>query len=274
MSPTALLVRIQLFPTDYFPEVTRHYREFVTFMRVFFSVLWAVLLAGLIINTYMNQKHKHMENPMMRRLAQIGNSSLIILAFCKLPSSITEQCSSSSLLGDRILWNLWRSSCLDFFHLGMYSVSSSVDHLLQCSWSLVWLHHFHLIDDRIEVYSSAVASLKKEIMLSKINSSYSKDVTIDDVVDKVRFLRKLKWPFIVIVILGFIIDIVYLIMRAIHPWNEGIIITYVWTVYYTFCWFMYAFGFVIYGFRLVRLLPPEVSGRMAQVSLQLEFQLE
>eukprot|EP01119_Soliformovum_irregulare_P011605 TRINITY_DN2926_c0_g1_i1.p1 TRINITY_DN2926_c0_g1~~TRINITY_DN2926_c0_g1_i1.p1 ORF type:complete len:373 (+),score=33.97 TRINITY_DN2926_c0_g1_i1:59-1177(+) len=224
-------------------QVTRHYRDFVIFMSVFFSVLWALLLVALAINFYMTLKHRHLENPMMRRLSKLANSSLIILAFFQ------------------ILF--WTTDFYGTFHHHPVWVSFIWEVTL---YPLLLIIFSAVLGHWIEIYSSAVATLKKEAMLSKINSSYSKDITIEDVVDRVRFLRRLKWPFIVIVILGIMIDIVYVVMRAAHNYNEGVTITITWTAYYTFCWFSYSFGFIIYGYRLIRLLPLEVSTRMRELS--------
>lgn len=80
-------------------EVTRHYREFVIFMSVFFSLLWMILLIALCINFFMTLEHGQGENPMMKRLSKMANSALIILAFCENFYGVISWC-----LGQVLFW--------------------------------------------------------------------------------------------------------------------------------------------------------------------------
>jgi len=115
---------------------------------------------------------------------------------------------------------------------------------------------FHWVD----IYYTSLTSIRTENMLRTINTNYKgTHVTVEQVVQKVVFLKKLKIPFLVVVLSVMIFQIVAgFYFAAILPF-----------IYYsTVVWIVLMAGFVIYGRRLVSLMPPELFQRVRKLTLR------
>jgi len=119
---------------------------------------------------------------------------------------------------------------------------------------------FHWAD----VYQTTTKILRREEMLEKINSQYESKVTLEDVVSKTRFMSKLRIPFLVLNGFAFIVglarDIAFVSIpppRAIH---------YVWSVVFLFLYFFEGIGFLIYGRKVVSVLPDILAVKMRRVT--------
>lgn len=107
----------------------------------------------------------------------------------------------------------------------------------------------------IEIYNISVTTLKRENLLIRINSSYKgKALTVEDVVQRVNLLKRLRIPFIASVIIIFALNVVDSVTQDINysfyrSWDIA---------YYTiflFCWLALSAGFLVYGRKLVSLMP-------------------
>jgi hypothetical protein len=65
---------------------------------------------------------------------------------------------------------------------------------------------------RVELYRYTLKSLRKEEMLKAINKKYKGiDLTLDDVMKHVKFVRRLKIPFAVLELLFLVVEMVTLL---------------------------------------------------------------
>jgi hypothetical protein len=112
------------------------------------------------------------------------------------------------------------------FLLSIYGcLFSDIISLVSKSWTC-------LTSYRVDLYNVAITSLKREDMLIKINANYKgKDLTVEEVVTKVKFLNKLKWPFVFLMSFLTIFQWVCSILKGLNiPWYELELSFYVYCI--------------------------------------------
>jgi amino acid transporter len=99
-------------------------------------------------------------------------------------------------------------------------------------------------------------------MLKRVNSTYQGSATIEEVLSRVKTIKKLKIPWIVVIALGFIIQ-----------WIKDIFLFYLpsWfrtlrTVFFVLFYLATSIGFLIYRRRLIKLMPKETLARTKRVT--------
>ena len=107
-------------------------------------------------------------------------------------------------------------------------------------------------------------------MFQKINKNYKgKEVTLEEVVHKVKFLSRLKIPFAIFVVFVFVsmMSLSVLIGLDIQPVLLDYLVHAQLAIYYL----KLSVGFLIYGRKLVSLMPYEITKkvRMVRVSRQI-----
>eukprot|EP00027_Filamoeba_sp_ATCC50430_P008463 CAMPEP_0168560250 /NCGR_PEP_ID=MMETSP0413-20121227/10961_1 /TAXON_ID=136452 /ORGANISM="Filamoeba nolandi, Strain NC-AS-23-1" /LENGTH=259 /DNA_ID=CAMNT_0008591541 /DNA_START=249 /DNA_END=1024 /DNA_ORIENTATION=+ len=121
----------------------------------------------------------------------------------------------------------------------------------------------------IEVIQTSIRTIKKEQMMKSINMNYKgKEVTVEDMVERVQFLQKLKIPFGVFLVLLTIA--VYALMTAARLNSKYVVPLF--AVLYALiglCWLMLLAGFLIYGRRLIRLMPFELTKKVSRLTRKL-----
>jgi hypothetical protein len=105
--------------------------------------------------------------------------------------------------------------------------------------------------------------LKKEEMLKRINSAYNPNLTLETVVERVQFLRKLKYPFIAVILVGYLMQITRELYRAYAP--VAFDFEYIWFAYNAVIWLATAIGFFTYGRKLTQIMPDEIKEKMKTV---------
>ena len=108
-------------------------------------------------------------------------------------------------------------------------------------------------------------------MLQKISIHYKpKDVTLEDMVEKLKFLGKLKIPFTVLVIMEFVIiyatQIIGALFIKITIVMFNIMITAVFLYYVVI-----SIGFLIYRKKLISIMPVQLTKKVRKVPISLEF---
>ena len=121
---------------------------------------------------------------------------------------------------------------------------------------------------RIEVYQTALKALKREKMLQSINSKYPGiEITIEDVLTKVHFLSRLKIPFIISVLLLTIINEICQTVGVIYAPS----LFWLRTIYVALFWLILNIGYIIYGRKLLNLMPPELVKKVRKVIFNIIF---
>lgn len=121
---------------------------------------------------------------------------------------------------------------------------------------------FHWID----LYNVSVTSMRTENMLVNINKNYKgKQITLEQMVEKVNFLKKLRTPFICVVASVFTFQI---ISNFLVYFLKNILYFLLFIFYTQTLWLILTFGFIIYGRRLVSLMPPNLFKRVRKLTLK------
>jgi hypothetical protein len=130
------------------------------------------------------------------------------------------------------LYELWDNAAnswafiMGIFLLSIYGcIFSDIISLVSRLWTC-------LTNYRVDLYNVAITSLKREDMLIKINANYKgKDLTVEEVVTKVKFLNKLKWPFVALMSFLTIFQWVWSILKGLNiPWYELELSFYVYCI--------------------------------------------
>jgi hypothetical protein len=74
-------------------------------------------------------------------------------------------------------------------------------------YSHIFVIFFVILFYWIEFYRLTVLALKEDEMVKKVNSVYTHHVSVDDIIQRVRFIRKMKYPLAVVVALGVSIEL-------------------------------------------------------------------
>jgi len=120
----------------------------------------------------------------------------------------------------------------------------------------------------IELYNLSIRTIKKENMLQSINVNYKgKSVTIEEIIKKVNNLRKLRFPFIGVVCLMFVISVVRTITSIYGI--EVTVMSIILYVYTMINWFGLSLGYLVYGRKLVALMPNVLTSRMKILTYRL-----
>jgi len=116
-----------------------------------------------------------------------------------------------------------------------------------------------------EVYYFSVKLLRQEEMLEKINVKYKSNLSLEDVLAKIRFINRLKVPFLVINLSCWALSLLTFIWNGLNlKGNQSIV--YVWAVFLSIIFFGEAIGFFIFGRRLMNVMPEDVRGKMTKVT--------
>ena len=108
-------------------------------------------------------------------------------------------------------------------------------------------------------------------MLQKISIHYKpKDITLEDMIEKLKFLGKLKIPFVLLVGVQFVIIYVTQIIGAIPGQNAVAMLNALFVVVIVY-YVVISVGFLIYRKRLVSLMPFELTKKVRRVQISLEF---
>jgi len=117
----------------------------------------------------------------------------------------------------------------------------------------------------MEIYYTTTKILRREEMLEKINSKYKSNVTLDSVLSNIGVMNKTKIPFIILNILAFVIqeirDIWYGV--TVNPQNDFSI---PWLVLMGFLYLIESIGFLIWGRRMVNILPQLMVKKLQRIT--------
>jgi hypothetical protein len=126
---------------------------------------------------------------------------------------------------------------------------------------------YHQLSFRVELYHMSVSKIKQENMLQSISINYkAKTVTVEDMLKQATFLKKLKFPFIFTVTTLFVLNVVQAVEKSK---GNQVVPMVILTAYNVLNWLFCTGGFLIYGRRLVSLMPNHFSGRIRRLTTKL-----
>mmetsp|Transcript_13738 Transcript_13738/g.19051 ORF Transcript_13738/g.19051 Transcript_13738/m.19051 type:complete len:374 (-) Transcript_13738:23-1144(-) len=121
----------------------------------------------------------------------------------------------------------------------------------------------------IEVVRTSIQTIRKENMMQNINVHYKgKEVTVEDMVERVKFLQKLKIPFALFLILLTAAIYVMEIFMALEPQLTTSLLA-ILNIMVGLCWLFMLLGFLIYGRRLIRLVPFQITKKVKKLTHKL-----
>jgi len=120
---------------------------------------------------------------------------------------------------------------------------------------------FHWAD----LYNTTTEMLKKEEMLEKINAKYKSDLKLEDVLSKIRFVNRLKLPFVIIVIISYVLTAILYALIIVEAQNITSIV-YIWAIFFVALYLVITIGFTVYGRKLIGVLPNAMAKRMRKVT--------
>jgi len=125
---------------------------------------------------------------------------------------------------------------------------------------------FHWVD----LINISLATLRREMMLQKISvREYKpKDITVEDMVDRLKFLGTLKPHFVVIVTFFFLFTFGTETVAALIPSRRRLM---------RLCWFsvdamgfiVLAAGFLYYRRKMIKIMPPEITNKVKKLTTRL-----
>lgn len=110
-------------------------------------------------------------------------------------------------------------------------------------------------------------------MLRKINSNYQgRDVTVDEIQQQVKFLKKLRIPFIGVTAFNLTLQITLTSLETTFIISEAWSI-WLWYSYALAYWIVLGASFLVYGRKLASLMPLGASKKLLKVVWQIESSL-
>ncbi|PRP84699.1 hypothetical protein PROFUN_07949 [Planoprotostelium fungivorum] len=167
-------------------------------------------------------------------------------------------------MGLTLGYSIWMLlQCIDF--VGMFHLMTMEGYYLLFFFKETFqlLLFSSLLFHWAELYHSSIRKMKKMEMLRKIKPGYEGNLTMEDVLLKLNFATKFRFAYVAITILSILI-----FMGAMIVWFKATTLT-VWSnyllFYYSFyaaAWILFSFGYVLYGLRLLSIIPVVLKGKV------------
>jgi len=120
----------------------------------------------------------------------------------------------------------------------------------------------------IEVLNVSISSLNKEYHLKRISRNYKGQVvTLEGVVDRVRFLKKLQLPFLILTAVAFAAILSFTVAERFTKYPR--IFYAMKHLIMVIAFGSLSVGYLVYGKRLAALMPAELTRRVKKISLKL-----
>jgi len=110
-----------------------------------------------------------------------------------------------------------------------------------------------------EIYDRTTRVLHREDMLQRVNTQYQRNITLQEMLNKVNILNRLRIPLIIANILGFLFAFAEIALIGTLTANS---VGAVYGVYYVIIYLVESIGFIIYGRKLVAFLPGFFKNKM------------
>ncbi len=101
-------------------------------------------------------------------------------------------------------------------------------------------------------------------MLEEINAKYKSNLSLEDVLSKIKFVNRMKTPFVAVNMVAYALSIVTFIMSGLEDPNE-LYLLYMWAIFLSVIFFLEAIGFLYFGRRLVNVMPDNIKQNMGRV---------
>ncbi|PRP80765.1 hypothetical protein PROFUN_11505 [Planoprotostelium fungivorum] len=124
----------------------------------------------------------------------------------------------------------------------------------------------------VELYQYTLKSLRQQEMIKKINVNFSATLSVEDVLDRITFLQRFRIPFaiccVITVCLWISFTAAYFHSRdptGLSRFAMG------YSAFHAALWTCFAFAFLFYGLKLLRILPASIGPKIRKMTFQLCF---
>ncbi len=104
--------------------------------------------------------------------------------------------------------------------------------------------------------------------MEKINAKYKSNLTLEDVLSKIKFVNRMKMPFLAVNLVAYALSILTFIFVGINDPND-LYFLYIWAIFLSVIFFLEAIGFLYFGRRLVNVMPDNIRQKMKRVRILL-----
>ncbi|PRP84774.1 hypothetical protein PROFUN_07428 [Planoprotostelium fungivorum] len=142
-----------------------------------------------------------------------------------------------------------------------YVMSYFKDNLLLFVFSALLFHW-------AELYYAGIRKMKKEEMLRKIKPGYEPNLQMEDVLLKISLVSKFRFAYVAVCAASLFVFI-GMIVAELTGKDQKAWVTYTIFYYsfYTGAWILFATGYIIYGLRLLQIIPEVLQGRIKAVMI-------
>jgi hypothetical protein len=119
----------------------------------------------------------------------------------------------------------------------------------------------------VEIYQLSMKRLHEAEMLSKIKRDYDPGISIEDILQDVKFIHRWKIPIFVIVSLFFAFRMIASVLKGLLIF-EHLQVTLAYTILNFIAMGGYAVGYIYFGVKVYRLMPKPIDKRMKKLTIE------
>ncbi|PRP80664.1 hypothetical protein PROFUN_10719 [Planoprotostelium fungivorum] len=119
-----------------------------------------------------------------------------------------------------------------------------------------------------ELYYAGIRKMKKEEMLRKIKPGYEPNLQMEDILLKISLVSKFRFAYVAVCVAS-LLAFLGMALAELHTANQHMWDTYTvfYYAFYTGAWILFAIGYIIYGLRLLQIIPEVLQGRIKAVMI-------
>ncbi|PRP83174.1 hypothetical protein PROFUN_09602 [Planoprotostelium fungivorum] len=123
-----------------------------------------------------------------------------------------------------------------------------------------------------ELYYASIRKMKKEEMLRKIKPGYEPNLQMEDILLKISLVSKFRFGYVAVCALSLLVFVGQILLelcgRSYSAWDSYSIFYY---GFYTGVWILFSIGYIVYGLRLIQIIPEVMQGKIVIVMILMGF---
>jgi hypothetical protein len=119
------------------------------------------------------------------------------------------------------------------------------------------------------IYDISIATLRREEMLRSINKNYKSDVTLDDVLNATKIFKRSTLLYAIANVLAWVFQFIRETLLGLRVTSTKTAMQPIWMAFFGVLYFTESIGIVFYGFRLIRIMPPQIMRKMRTVTYKI-----
>ncbi|PRP80077.1 hypothetical protein PROFUN_10760 [Planoprotostelium fungivorum] len=119
-----------------------------------------------------------------------------------------------------------------------------------------------------ELYYASIRKMKKEEMLRKIKPGYEPNLQMEDILLKISLVSKFRFGYVAVCALSLLVFVGMILFElrgsSYGGWASYTIFYY---SFYTGVWILFSIGYIVYGLRLLQIIPEVMRGKIVIVMI-------